>query len=126
MKEDELQRYIVWYVQNYCPQWMLIHIPNQAIGKAGALKNNKAYYSQYMQKIGYVKGAPDLVLFNPASSRQFLFLEVKSPKGRVSESQKNFQHYCESKWGGELAQAIYHVVRSVEDVQDILLRCSAC
>jgi hypothetical protein len=122
MKEDELQRCIVQYVQNYCPQWMLIHIPNQAIGKAGALRNNKAYYSQCMQKIGYVKGAPDLVLFNPTSLRQFLFLEVKSLKGRASESQKNFQHYCESKWGRDTTQAIYYIVRSVEEVQNILLR----
>jgi hypothetical protein len=53
-------------------------------------------------------GTPDIIC---CIDGDFVGLEVKGPKGDLSDSQKEFQRNIE-KAGGR-----YHVVRSIDDVQ---------
>jgi len=55
------------------------------------------------------KGVPDIFVMTP---RRMIFLEVKRPKGVLSEDQVAFQEMCKRN-GFE-----YYLVRSVEDVQE--------
>lgn len=55
-----------------------------------------------------LKGVPDIILIK---SGQFIGLEVKTDIGRLSPDQVEFAR--RSKEAG----AIYHVVRSIDDVQ---------
>ena len=55
-------------------------------------------------------GVPDILIVKDG---WFIGLEVKTPKGRQNEAQKLFEKEVKEA-GGE-----YHVVRSIEDVQEI-------
>jgi len=55
-------------------------------------------------------GLPDLLVFIP----EMIFLEVKTPTGKLSPNQKDFQQFCDK------ARVPYHVVRSIDDVQQII------
>ncbi len=58
-----------------------------------------------------INGVADICVFLDSST---MWLEVKTEKGRQSESQKEFQARVE-RWRG-----LYHVVRSIDDVREIL------
>lgn len=60
---------------------------------------------------GQIKGISDLIAIK---NGRVLFLEVKSRKGRLSESQKQFGEQIINA-GGE-----FHVVRSISDVEEII------
>lgn len=55
-------------------------------------------------------GVPDIILIKKG---KFIGLEVKGPRGRQSKAQKEFQE------GLEEAGGKYHIVRSLEDVQEL-------
>lgn len=57
------------------------------------------------------KGIPDIILIKGG---KFIGLEVKAPKGVLSDSQKEFAKDIEANGG------YYYVVRSIDDVQKIL------
>ena len=61
--------------------------------------------------IGSFPGLPDRIAIKNGRT---LYLEIKIPKGKLSEKQKIFQTNIE-KFGGE-----YYVVRSLEDLIKIL------
>ena len=65
-----------------------------------------------MQGLGAYKGIPDIIAIK---NNRVLFLEIKRPKGKQSEHQKNFQAEIEGQ-GGE-----YYVVKSLEDLIKIIL-----
>lgn len=56
------------------------------------------------------RGFPDLTVFTP----ELVFIEVKAPKGRMSEYQKNFQELCEK------AGIKYILARSLDDVIEVI------
>lgn len=62
-----------------------------------------------------VKGLPDLMAVK--KNYPILFIEVKTPKGRVSADQKRVLNLIKKSWGG---RAI--VARSIPDVQKFLAR----
>lgn len=104
--EAKIQVAIVQYLQSlgiwFCS------IPNEAAGSGLHAKIRMAQ----LVAMGLRSGAPDLLCFLPGGS--LLALEVKAPSGTQSPSQKDFQSRLE-KLGFK-----YHVVRSVDDVQEIL------
>jgi hypothetical protein len=61
--------------------------------------------------MGSYKGAPDRIMH---LNGQVVYLEVKTPKGQQSDWQGAFHEQC------KVDGIAYHVVRSVEDVQDIV------
>jgi len=91
MRKDEhiLQRQCVgWFRENYPGiKKLLVAIPNggkRDIATAKALKDE-----------GVVPGAPDLVLFISNREHPALCIEMKTKKGRQSESQKEWQEAAE-------------------------------
>ena len=57
-------------------------------------------------------GLPDLIAFLP--DEELLFIEVKSPKGRLTEEQKQFQQCC-------FDARVSHIVGGIDEVIDWLI-----
>jgi len=64
------------------------------------------------QGLGCYRGLPDRVMHFQG---QVHYLEIKTPKGRLTDSQVKFQGQCQAD------KVPYHVVRTLEDIQVILL-----
>ena len=104
MRHDESQ------LQQSCKRWfdlqysdlskLLIAIPNGG-------KRNKIE-AAIMKLEGIVSGAPDMALLVGRSGYNNLFIELKTEKGRQSESQKAWQKDAE-KYGSK-----YVIIRSVD------------
>jgi len=80
-------------------------VPNDAAGKISKARACR------LKACGLRAGISDLILIG-ADCRAY-FMEVKTPTGRLSESQSRFRDLCEKKaWP-------YSVVRSVEEALDV-------
>lgn len=101
MKESEIQSSICDYlaIKRYF-FWRNNNIPSFD-SKTGRVRNMPKYSRN---------GVPDIILIKDG---KFIGLEVKSEKGRQSDSQKQFQQDLEQSGGS------YYIVRSIEDVQTI-------
>ncbi len=103
--ESKIQADIVAYLQSQ--KILCFSVPNELAG-------NNARAMRFAITMGLRPGAPDLVVLYPPGA--VTFMEVKTSTGRQSENQKTFQ---------DIAQRHgirYYVVRSVEDVVDIIER----
>lgn len=101
--ESNLQKACVtWFRLQYQQfEKLLVAIPN------GGARNRVT--AAILKAEGVVAGAPDLVLFMGNKHHHTLMIEMKTPKGRQSESQKAFQALAES------AGNKYVVCRSEDD-----------
>ena len=102
--ESKIQSAIVSYIRNVVKDCMVIAIPN------GARRTPSGYAANAVA--GLTPGAPDLVVVLPEG--RVLWLEVKAPKGRVSENQV-FVHERMNDLGHTI-----HIVRSIEEVRSIM------
>ena len=109
-KESDLQISVVCYLQATLPKHSLMnHSPNEGI--------RKPWYGAKLKKYGMCKGWPDLeisvlpVHFRKHQNPGMIFIELKSAKGKLSESQIDVLE--------KLRLAGHHtaVCRSLEDVQ---------
>jgi len=88
--EGKIQQSIVmWYKNNYClnhhdPQNIIFSVPNESKSKKETLKK---------KAIGMMAGVSDLIIVRPG---EVIFVEVKTPKGTQSKSQKVFQSLVEA------------------------------
>lgn len=57
-----------------------------------------------------MNGVPDIIVIGVQGDGRFMGLEVKGPKGKLSEAQLDFGELC------AVAGADYRVVRSLDDV----------
>lgn len=97
-------------------RWHTVEVSNQGQGVAAMIKQ------QALKARGVRTGWPDICLYwiNPDSDGwgkpelRIIFMEVKSPKGTLTEKQKELHQELK-----EDGHAI-HVVRSVEDVKAVL------
>jgi len=83
-RQDEyrIQADFIRYVELMYPDILLTISPAGFIMSAGmAMK---------MMRMGYRKGTPDVMVFEPRGSYHGLLIEFKDPKGTVSETQKEF------------------------------------
>lgn len=79
----------------------LFAVPNEAAGRITPQKAAR------LKAMGLRSGISDLIIIG--QDGRAYFMEVKTETGRLSESQKRFQAFCQSKgW-------IYGIVRSVDD-----------
>lgn len=98
-------------IQQTCVTWFRLQYPK--VGKLlvsipnGGARN--AVTAAILKAEGVVAGAPDLVLFVGNEHYHTLMIEMKTPKGRQSDSQKAFQALAES------AGNRYVVCRSFDD-----------
>lgn len=108
MKESDLQKQIVSYLRSpeiFDKGFFVCHIPNQLLGYVCASSGGKGYKGlSYYESQGYVKGIYDLIIFNPFTIKQFLFIELKTNKGKMTDSQKafEFQRNVMQKWKDRL------------------------
>lgn len=105
MKESDLQKAIVEYLELMGVYFFAINNEMAGGGKSAKIR------MQHFKAMGLRAGASDLVL---VLREKVVFMEVKTEKGRQSESQKTFQMVVES-----LGHR-YEVVRSVYDVERVL------
>lgn len=88
------------------------HVPNESVvSKENKLKDILRIQRKHC--MGLINGVPDFVFI---SKDKTLFIEIKTEKGRLSESQIYFRDWCVDE------QIDYYVARSVEEVTDILQR----
>ena len=113
MTEAELHKLIVDYLQIALPAGSVVHhSPNEG--------RHKVAYRAKQKRLGMRAGWPDLEIFVQRTWWQAdqpwspIFLEIKTPKGRVSPA----QHAVHAEL--ETAGCAVAVVRSVEDVAEIL------
>jgi len=104
MTEAKIQQDIVKYYNNtYClahhsPRGLIMSIPNEGKGE--------------LIRTGLLPGASDLIVFLPFGG--IFFVEVKTPTGKQSDKQKDFEARIK-KLGYE-----YILVRSLEDFKEQL------
>lgn len=104
--EDKIQLAILEYLEIVLPPYaVVLHVPN---GGWRSLSEGIKF-----KLLGVRKGAADLLILLPPQARSF-WLEVKSPKGRVSPEQTEFGEDVRALGGG------WAVVRSIEDVRNAL------
>ena len=112
--EARIQQQIVqWYHNSHClrhsrPRCLIIHIPNEGMHRQVA--------------IGLRGGAADLMVIHRTPDRpepRVIFWEVKTPKGKQSDKQKDFENQCR-EIGVE-----YYVVRSKSEAEATLAPKSA-
>jgi len=105
--ESELQIAIVRYLrQSNIP---VFSVPNEAAGRVNS-KRGLSRISR-LKAMGMTPGAPDLVVFY---NGRVVFLELKAPRGRLSEHQKEMQRLCREHGIG------YYVIRSIDDLLEAI------
>lgn len=106
LKESDLQKAIVEYLDLMGVFYFAVNNEMAGGGKSAKIRMS------HFKAMGLRAGASDLVL---VLRGRVVFLEVKMPKGRQSESQKRFQMVVEN-----LGHR-YEVARSVYDVERVLV-----
>lgn len=108
LTEDRIQQDIVIFLNNtYClpahpGRGIIFHVPNQRSSPAERIK---------LKAMGVLSGVSDLIFIYKG---KHLYLEVKTPEGTQSREQKEFEGRI------QINGFSYYVVRSVEDVKQIL------
>jgi len=102
-EEANIQKAIVQWLQLW--KYWFCSIPNELGGKDAAIRTARA------KTLGLRSGAPDMLVF--LNNGKLVCLEIKTPTGKQSDAQVNFQLRLE-KCGHE-----YHVVRSLDDAIQI-------
>lgn len=106
--EDRIQQNIFLYLNNtYCLEHHLnrgivFHVPNQRAGSEERIK---------LKAMGVLAGVSDLIFIYKG---KHLYLEVKKPTGTQSRDQKEFEGRIQSNGFS------YYIVRSVEDVENVM------
>ena len=110
LKENDIQRAIKNYLQVRENQGKLMFIRSNSL----AVQTKDGHYVQTGKK-----GSPDILVWMEditLDELRSIALEVKSTIGKQSPAQKEWQDKFE-KFGGE-----YYIVRSVEEVMNIIKR----
>ncbi len=104
-KEKQIQSAIINYLEYLQNQGELYYIRNQS----GALKIDDRRFIRFGRR-----GSADIIVFFKGGVCQFW--EIKTNKGRQSQSQKEFENVIK-RLGFE-----YYIVRSLDDAQKIIYR----
>jgi hypothetical protein len=100
--EYDLQCAVVAYVNRVWPENMMYH-------PANGEHRNKATAAR-LKRSGVRRGVPDLCV--PYGGGRHFYMELKSPKGRVSKAQHAYIEQLR-RWGHTVA-----IIRSIDDVRN--------
>ncbi len=92
--EEELQIAAMQYIRLQYPSAISFHVRNEGIS---GTKMQRMVYGAKSKKMGVLSGVSDIIILEPKAIYHGLMIELKSKKGRVSESQKLFMARCEDK-----------------------------
>ena len=92
--EDELQIASMRYIRYQYPSAISFHVRNEGIS---GTKLQRMVYGAKSKKLGVLSGVSDIIILEPKGVFHGLMIELKSKKGRVSETQKLFMQRCEDK-----------------------------
>ncbi len=92
--EEELQIAAMAYIRLQYPSAISFHVRNEGIS---GTKMQRMAYGAKSKKMGVLSGVSDIIILEPVGGYHGLMIELKSKKGRVSESQKKFMERCENK-----------------------------
>ena len=111
MKESVIQESIVNYLSVICRARgiLFFSVPNEASVSGATGKDFGRTIN--LKKMGVTSGVSDLVI---GHNGRMYCLEVKNEKGKQSKNQLLFERWCID------CGIRYRVVRSVEDVQNVL------
>lgn len=103
-------------IQKSCVRWFRLKYRDVeplffAVPNGGA---RDAWTAKIMHDEGVRAGVADLILLLPRHGFAAMAIEMKTPKGRQSESQKQFQRLC-----GENG-TLYRVVRSFDEFRRLV------
>lgn len=98
---------VIWFNNRYClrvhnPRWIIFSVPNEG---------ENAYELKRKIDIGLLSGVSDLIIVGPD---KVIFMECKTPAGRQSKSQIDFQ-----KRVNDLGYS-YHIFRSLQEFKEII------
>ena len=104
MTETQFHKAVVSYLSALKLRCFWFHVPNT---HSGGVR-----WGAKLKSMGLRAGVADLVFFLPGGKA--VCMELKTPKGRLSDSQKEFRESCSDLGVG------YVVCRSMEDVEEAL------
>jgi len=109
--EDNMQRACIRWFDLHYPAYRLLlhHSPNEGLLPKGVRDGAKR------KAMGCRAGFPDLILLRSCAAGAFLAIELKTEKGRLSDSQKAYQQAVERLSGGR-----YIVCRSLDEFAAIV------
>lgn len=109
-EEDDLQMNCIRWFDAQFPQLalQLHHSPNEGRLVGGVREGARR------KAMGVRAGFPDLIFLHPSRTYHGLAIELKTAKGRQSESQKTYQKLLQDNG------YLYAVVRSFEQFQKII------
>ncbi|MGL4442993.1 MAG: VRR-NUC domain-containing protein [Alsobacter sp.] len=103
--EQELQIAVAAFLDVALPtDWRWLHVPN------GGWRTPAE--ASLMKAMGQKAGAADVLILPPAG--RFIWIELKSPAGRLSDSQADWRDWCAS------IGAPWFLCRSLDDVIEAL------
>ncbi|WP_160119899.1 VRR-NUC domain-containing protein [Rhodovarius lipocyclicus] len=105
--EMDIQKGIVAFLRRALPHAVVAAIQNER-GADGRTEGARLRYGALRKASGVVAGFPDLMVLLP---QRVVFLEVKAPRGVVSESQELLHPRIRA-----LGHPV-HIVRSIEDAE---------
>lgn len=113
--EYRIQADFVRYVELMHPELLYTISPAGFIMSAGmAMK---------MMRMGYRKGTPDIMFFEPRGKWHGLMIEFKDPKGVVSEAQKEFLETASSR--GYATAVCYSTAKAISLLENYLSGASS-
>jgi hypothetical protein len=106
-EESKLQRQCVQWFRLQFPQLVLFAIPNG--GRRGKVE------AAIMKGEGVLAGVADLFLMLPSMEYNGLFIEMKTPDGKQSFGQREFERKAKEN------DYAYKICRSVDEFRDVIL-----
>jgi len=82
-------------IQQACVKWFRLQYPNLLLIAIPNGGNRNHITGAILKAEGVMAGAPDLFLFYPSGGYSGLAIEMKTPKGKQTASQKEWQRLSE-------------------------------
>ena len=94
--------------------WMRKEYPGMLFTSTQAGDRRSKLAAIMMKRMGYTNGTPDLLIFEPRANYCGLFLELKSPDGRLSDDQR--------VWAQKARDTgyLYHPAFRLEEVKSVV------
>jgi len=87
--EDRLQISAMRYIRMQYPDAISFHVANERA--TSPMRGAK------LKQMGVLSGVSDCIILEPRGNFHGLLIELKAPKGRLTENQKNFLNKAEIK-----------------------------